>query len=90
MIGYKKRVKLVASVLLIAIPLVAFILFCASEVAYERIDDARKYRIGSDGYRTTATIRYSNTTMTALKPRRKKTIPMPTMSRLPSARYLRR
>ena len=49
MIGYKKRVKLVASVLLIAIPLVAFILFCASEVAYERIDDTRKYRIGSDG-----------------------------------------
>ena len=49
MIGYTKRVKLVASVLVIAVPLIAFILFCASEVAYERFDDMNKYRIGSDG-----------------------------------------
>ena len=49
MIGYSKRIKLVLSVLVIIIPLVAFILFCASEVAFERFDDMRKYRIGSDG-----------------------------------------
>ena len=49
MIGYKKRIKLIASVLVIAIPLVAYIFFCASEVAFERFDDMRKYRIGSDG-----------------------------------------
>ncbi len=49
MIGYRKRVKLVLSVLLIAVPLIAYILYCGSEVAYERFDDQRKYRIGSDG-----------------------------------------
>ena len=49
MIGYRKRVKLVLSVLLIAVPLAAYILYCGSEVAYERFDDQRKYRIGSDG-----------------------------------------
>ena len=49
MIGYSKRLKLVLSVLVIIIPLVAFILFCASEVAFERFDDMHKYRIGSDG-----------------------------------------
>lgn len=49
MIGCSKRLKLVLSVLVIIIPLVAFILFCASEVAFERFDDMRKYRIGSDG-----------------------------------------
>lgn len=49
MIGYKKRLKLVLSVLLITIPLVAYILFCVSEAANERLGDARKYRLGSDG-----------------------------------------
>ena len=49
MIGYRKRVKLVLSVLVIAVPLIAFILYCASEVAFERYDDMRKYRMGSDG-----------------------------------------
>ena len=49
MIGYRKRVSLVLSILVIMVPLIAFILFCASEVAYERFDDIRKYRIGSDG-----------------------------------------
>ena len=49
MIGYRKRVKLILSVLVIAVPLVAYIIFCASEVAFERFDDMRKYRIGSDG-----------------------------------------
>ena len=49
MIGYRKRVKLILSVLLIAVPLIAYILYCGSEVAYERFDDMRKYRIGSDG-----------------------------------------
>ena len=49
MIGYKKRIKLIASVLVIAIPLAAYIFFCASKVAFERFDDMRKYRIGSDG-----------------------------------------
>ena len=48
-LGYRKRVKLVLSILLITVPLIAYILFCGSEVAYERIDDARKYEIGSDG-----------------------------------------
>ena len=49
MIGYRKRVKLVLSILLISVPLVAYIFFCASEVAFERFDDVRKYHIGSDG-----------------------------------------
>lgn len=49
MIGYRKRVKLILSVLVIAVPLVAYIIFCASEVVFERFDDMRKYRIGSDG-----------------------------------------
>ena len=49
MIGYRKRVKLVLSVLLIAVPLIVYILYCGSEAAYERFDDMRKYRIGSDG-----------------------------------------
>ena len=49
MIGYRKRVKLVLSVLIVAVPLIAFILYCGSEVAYERLDDMHKYIIGSDG-----------------------------------------
>ena len=49
MSGYKKRLKLVLSVLLITIPLVAYILVCVSEAANERLGDARKYRLGSDG-----------------------------------------
>ena len=49
MIGYRKRVKLVLSVLLIAVPLIDYILYTGSEAAYERYDDMRKYRIGSDG-----------------------------------------
>lgn len=49
MIGYRKRLKLVLSVLLITVPLVIYILFCGSEVAFERYDDMRKYTIGSDG-----------------------------------------
>ncbi len=49
MIGYRKRVKLILSILLISVPLVAYIFFCASEVAFERFDDVRKYHIGSDG-----------------------------------------
>ena len=39
MIGCSKRLKLVLSVLVIIIPLVAFILFCASEVANKYHDD---------------------------------------------------
>ena len=49
MIGYRKRLKLVLSVLLITVPLVIYILFCGSKVAFERYDDMRKYTIGSDG-----------------------------------------
>ena len=49
MIGYRKRVKLVFSVLLITVPLIIYILYCGSEVAFERFDDMRKYSIGSDG-----------------------------------------
>ena len=49
MIGYKKRVKLVLSILLIVVPIVAYIAFCFSEVAFERFDDVRKYREGSNG-----------------------------------------
>lgn len=49
MIGYRKRLKLILSVLLISIPLIAYIFFCISEAAYERFDDMRKYEIGSDG-----------------------------------------
>ena len=49
MIGYRKRLKLVLSVLLITVPLVIYILFCGSEVAFERYGDMRKYTIGSDG-----------------------------------------
>ncbi len=49
MIGYKKRLKLVLSVLLITVPLVAYILFCVSEAANERLGDIKKYERGSDG-----------------------------------------
>ena len=49
MISYRRRISLVLSILIIAIPLAAFMIFCASEVAYERFDDIRKYRVGSDG-----------------------------------------
>ena len=49
MIGYKKRLKLVLSVLLITVPLVAYILFCVSEAANERLGDIKKYERGCDG-----------------------------------------
>ena len=49
MIGYKKRIKLILSVLVIAVPLIAYIIFCASEVLVERTGDLHKYKIGSDG-----------------------------------------
>lgn len=49
MIGYKKRIKLILSVLVIAVPLIAYIIFYASEVLVERTGDLHKYKIGSDG-----------------------------------------
>ncbi len=49
LLGYRKRIALIISILLITIPLAAYIIFCASEVAYERASDLHKYHIGSDG-----------------------------------------
>lgn len=46
-LGYKTRIRLILSILLITIPLVLYILYCGSKVVYEKVDNMRKYREGS-------------------------------------------
>ncbi len=48
MLGYKKRVNVILSILLIAIPLFAYIFYCTTSIATEKIEDVRKYRQGSE------------------------------------------
>ncbi len=47
-LGYRTRVRLIISILLITIPLVFYIVYCGSKIIYENVDTVRKYREGSD------------------------------------------
>ena len=47
-LGYRTRVRLIISILLIALPLVLYIAYCGSRIVSEKIDTVRKYREGSE------------------------------------------
>lgn len=47
-LGYRKRVRLIASILLIAIPLFVYILYCSALIFSEKLDTLEKYRKGSE------------------------------------------
>lgn len=47
-LGYRKRVRLILSILLITVPLVLYILYCCSTVTLEKIDAVKRYKEGSE------------------------------------------
>ena len=47
-IGYKKRIRLILSILLVSLPLAIYIIFCGYTVANEKIEKLTDYREGSD------------------------------------------
>lgn len=48
LLGYHRRIKLILSMVLIFIPLLAYTGYCASLVLHERINTVEKYKKGSD------------------------------------------
>lgn len=46
-LGYRTRIRLMISILLITIPLVLYIAYCGSRIVSEKVDTLRKYREGS-------------------------------------------
>ena len=47
-LSFRKRIRLILSILLIAVPLCAYILYCSTLVFAEKIDTVRKYKQGSE------------------------------------------
>lgn len=47
-LSYRKKVRLIFSILLITLPLLVFILYCGSKITFEKINTLRLYKEGSE------------------------------------------